>query len=145
VRSPATCFLAPLLVAPWIAAGCAEASRPPIETVGRPTIYEGVITSVRGSTPVEVGQTCRVVIDRIDHPVFNCRVRIHCGDEVLYGLPDAGFNRCREEERVLVEARDRRGTRRDGDPRMRMSLERREVLIRDDDPDVRVRVGLAPD
>lgn len=124
-------------------AACAGANAPPpVRVVGDPERLPGVVTAVVGAAPVQDGQSCDVYLSRTDHPSFNCRIRVRCEDEILYGLADAGFNRCVERDGKFVGAEDGFGTRRDGDPRMRLDLDRGELVVSDRDPDVEIVVAL---
>lgn len=113
------------------------------EETGAPATYEGTVTRASGSAPAEAGASCRLEVSEVEGPVFNCRVRVLCGAEVLYGLPEAGFNRCRAEQGVMMAARDDGGTRRDGDPKMAFDLEQGRVVISDRDPDMELVIQLS--
>jgi hypothetical protein len=112
-----------------------------VDVEGRSATYEGMVTVAEGAA-VREGETCRVRVDRTDSDVWSCRVRVLCGGEMLYGLADAGYNRCQARRGEFVAAEDRSGTRRDGDPRMRFDLERGRIVVSDDDPDIEVVVAL---
>ena len=112
-----------------------------LQVANRPQVHEGVVTSARG-TPVREGQSCSVEVDGTSHDVWSCRVRVRCGEELVYGLVDAGYNRCREDAGRFVEARDQHGTREDGDPRMRFDLGEGRIVVSDDDPELYVVIGL---
>jgi hypothetical protein len=122
--------------------GCGGAQKP-IEVVGRPLYHEAMVTSAEGSAVVQVGMQCVVSLERTDDDVYNCRVEVRCGDETLYGLPGAGFNRCVVRGGRFVAAEDAYRTRTDGDPYMRFDLEHHQAIIEDSAPDFRVTVGLA--
>lgn len=125
--------------------GCGGAGSPgsTLSLVGNEEVVDGVATSVRGDTAVHEGQTCHVRIQRVSGSAFNCRIRVDCGGDMIYGLGDAGYNRCAERGGAFVTAEDRRGTRGDGDPRMRFDRDRGEVVVTDRDPDVAIVVALA--
>jgi hypothetical protein len=110
--------------------------------VGEPTIYRGMITSVEGTASVSEGQPCELRVSPTDDPRFNCRVQVRCADEVLYGFPGAGFNRCVEEAGVFVAARDGYRTRADGDPAMGWDQRQHLLLVMDSEPDFEVTVAL---
>ena len=118
-------------------------SPPPIETVGVPDVRDAMVTSVEGSAVVDVGAACSVTVERTDDRVLNCRIRVRCGEEVLYGLPGAGYNRCAVREGRLLGARDGYRTRSDGDPWMSLDLENHTVTVQDSAPDFRVTLGIA--
>lgn len=111
--------------------------------VGEASVYRGTVVRVSGSAPEEVGTRCRLEVSPVEGPVFDCRVRVLCGEEIIYGLPEAGFNQCRSEEGTLVAARDGGGTRRDGDPKMEFDLEVGRVVISDRDPDMEMVIALS--
>ncbi|MBX3276113.1 MAG: hypothetical protein KF729_38025 [Sandaracinaceae bacterium] len=115
---------------------------PPVEPVGEPTLYAGRVVAARGPTMARGGGRCEIEVQRADGAYLNCRIRIRCNDDLVYGLSGAGFNNCREAGDRFVFAHDHEGTRRDGDPRMFFDLEAGRVIISDDDPDVEVLVDL---
>ena len=43
------------------------------------------------------GGRCSVEVQRADGAYLNCRIRIRCNDDLVYGLSGAGFNNCRRE------------------------------------------------
>lgn len=118
------------------------AARPPVEPVGEATIYRGRVVAARGPTMAVHGATCSVEVRRADGAFLNCRIRIRCNGDLVYGLSGAGFNNCRREGERFVFAHDHNGTRRDGDPRMFFDLLAGRIIISDDDPDVEVLVDL---
>ena len=126
-----------------LAVGCGG-SRPSVRHVetGEPTTYRGSVVRVSGSAPAEMGASCQLEVSPVGGPVFNCRVRVICEGEVIYGLPEAGFNSCETEEGVMMSARDGGGTRRDGDPKMEFDLEVGRVVIGDRDPDMEMIIAL---
>ncbi len=125
-----------------LAAGCGSAAVP-IAIVGPPVVHQGIVTEALGSAIVDVGDACSVVIEKTNDPLYNCRVRIRCGEEILYGLPGSGYNRCDESAGRLVAARDGYRTRADGDPSMTLDLVARRVVVTDTAPDFRVTVSIA--
>ena len=128
-------------------AGCAGAI-PEVEPVGPSVSYVGRVVAARGPTMAETGGDCRIEVRNADGATLNCRIRVRCNGDLIYGLSGAGFNNCRYEGDRIVFAHDHSGTRRDGDPRMFFDLLAGRVIISDDDPDVEVLVDLmsvAPD
>jgi len=121
--------------------GCGAAP-PPVEPVGEPTTYPGRVVVSRGPTMSERGDLCSVEVQAADGAFLNCRIRIRCSGDRVYGLSGAGFNHCRRDGDRLVFAHDHEGTRRDGDPRMFFDLAAGRIIISDDDPDVEVLVDL---
>lgn len=124
-----------------ILAACAGAP-PPVEPIGEPTFYQGRVVTARGPTMAEEGGECTVEVTRADGTSLNCRIRVRCNEDLVYGLSGAGFNDCRMENERFVFAHDHNGTRSDGDPRMFFDLEAGRVIISDDDPDVEILVDL---
>ncbi len=114
----------------------------PIQVVGEAVVHRGMVTSVEGTASVSEGESCEVRVQPTDDPRFNCRVQVRCGDEVLYGFPGAGFNRCSEEGGGFVAARDSHKTRADGDPMMGWDQRRRLVVVLDSEPDFKVTLAL---
>jgi uncharacterized membrane protein len=122
-------------------AGCAGAA-PSIELVGERTSYEGIVTHAHG-TVARVGESCAVSVQRTSHAAYNCRVTIRCGEELIYGLADSGYNECRGgSEADFVGAEDRYPTRADGDPRMMLDLTNGRAIVADDNPDLRLLISL---
>jgi hypothetical protein len=121
--------------------GCGPALQE-VEEVGPPTLYDGRVVTSRGPTMARAGDECLVEVSRTDDSYLNCRIRIRCSGDLVYGLSGAGYNNCRQEGDRFVSADDHAGTRRDGDPRMFLDIEAGRVVIRDDDPDVEVLVDL---
>lgn len=132
-------LLLPLAVV--VFAGCGGAT-PTVEPVGEPTTYLGRVVAARGPTMAEDGGECRVEVQRADGSYLNCRIRVRCNNDLIYGLSGAGYNNCRREGGRFVFANDHNGTRRDGDPRMFFDLNAGRIVISDDDPDVEVLVDL---
>ena len=136
IRSLPSGALALVLV---VACGAAP---PMVEPVGEPTVYPARVVAARGPTMARVGGRCSVEVQRADGAYLNCRIRVRCNGDLVYGLSGAGFNDCRRDGDLLVFAHDSSGTRRDGDPRMFFDLRAGRVIISDDDPDVEVLVDL---
>lgn len=118
------------------------ASLPAVQPIGEPVVYRGRVLTARGPTMARTGETCSVEVARVDGGYLNCRIRIRCSGDLVYGLSGAGYNNCRQDGQELVFAHDSNGTRRDGDPRMFFDLESGRIIISDDDPDVEVLVDL---
>ncbi len=119
-------------------AGCATA--PPVvpdQEVGAPRIYRARVIRATGGTPASTGDLCTIRVTHVRGAYFNCRIRIVCGGDLAYGLPDAGYNRCatRDDGRLL-SADDDDGTRADGDPTLHLDLVHGVASIRDRDPDM---------
>ncbi len=105
-------------------------------------MHRGMVTSVEGTASVWEGESCEVRVQPTDDPRFNCRVEVRCGEEVLYGFPGAGFNRCARESGAFVAARDGYKTRADGDPMMGWDLRQHLVIVMDSEPDFKVTLAL---
>jgi len=113
-----------------------------VEVTGEPTLYQARVVAARGPTMAENGSVCSVEVQSADGATLNCRIRIRCNDDLVYGLSGAGYNNCRRAGERFIFAHDTAGTRRDGDPRMFFDLEAGRIIISDDDPDVEVLVDL---
>lgn len=88
------------------------------------------------------GDACAVEIMRTNGAYLNCRIRVRCSEDVVYGLSGAGYNHCRRDGDRFIFAHDTKGTRQDGDPRMLFDIESGRIFVSDDDPDVEVLVDL---
>ena len=130
-----------VVVALVLASACGGGLRE-VEPVGEPTTYVGQVIAARGPTVAQVGDRCEVEVQATDGSYLNCRIRIRCGEDRVYGLSGAGYNHCRRESEVFVFAHDHRGTRADGDPRVYFDLEVGRVIVSDDAPDVEVLIDL---
>jgi len=124
------------------ALGACGAAPPVVEPIGEPTVYPGRVVVARGPTMAQDGGSCSVEVREADGAFLNCRIRIRCNGDLVYGLSGAGFNNCRRDGELFVFAHDHNGTRRDGDPRMFFDLRAGRIIISDDDPDVEVLVDL---
>lgn len=138
MRAPPS--LVPLVFAVVLSA--CGASPPVVEPMGEPTVYPGRVVAARGPTMAQDGGNCSVEVREADGAFLNCRIRIRCNGDLVYGLSGAGFNNCRREGNLFIFAHDHNGTRRDGDPRMFFDLRAGRIIISDDDPDVEVLVDL---
>ena len=128
-----------LVIAGPILVGCGSASveaGPTHDPIGEPVVRRAVVVRSVGSAPAHVGDDCSLELTRVTGDYFNCRIRVSCRGEVLYGLPGAGYNRCRMEGEDVRAAQDRSGTRRDGDPKMVLDLDQGQVIVSDRDPDM---------
>ncbi|MFK7986023.1 MAG: hypothetical protein AB8I08_08325 [Sandaracinaceae bacterium] len=114
----------------------------PVEPTGDAIVYPARVVAARGPTMAEEGGRCAIEVQHADGAYLNCRVRVRCNGDLVYGLSGAGFNHCRHDGGQIVFAHDHSGTRRDGDPRMFFDLRAGRVIISDDDPDVEVLVDL---
>lgn len=106
------------------------------DPVGEPVLHRAIVVRSLGSAPAEEGDDCALEVTRVTGDYFNCRIRVSCRGEVLYGLPGAGYNRCELDGEDVRSARDRSGTRRDGDPKLDLDLAHGRVIVSDRDPDM---------
>lgn len=113
------------------------------DPVGEPVVHRAMVVRSLGSAPAEAGDDCSLEVTRVTGEYFNCRIRVSCHGEVLYGLPGAGYNRCELEGNEVRSAQDRNGTRRDGDPKLHLDLERGRVIVRDRAPDMELVLAVA--
>ncbi|WP_236515298.1 hypothetical protein [Sandaracinus amylolyticus] len=126
-----------------IAAGCGGAQSPDIREVGAPQVHQGRVVAARGPVVPQRGDACVVEVLRTDDAYYNCRIRVECGGDMVYGLADGGYNACYRQGEDLVFARDRNGTRVDGDPRLYFDLAGGRVFVSDDAPDVELEIDLS--
>jgi serine/threonine-protein kinase len=79
-------------------------------------------TSVAGDAPVDENATCQLTVSPAFGCGHNCRLRLVCGDVVLYGAGPSGYADCRVTPRpggaFDVEAHDEAATPVDTDPRI---------------------------
>lgn len=91
---------------------------PPLQ----PLSYRAVSTAVEGQAPIGQGAECRVLVAPAHVCGFNCRVRVRCGQELIYGAGSMGYNACRVAQVAgappSIEAHDGAVTPDDGDPRV---------------------------
>ena len=107
-----------------------DAGMPPFATWER----IGRVASVTGTSPVSVGETCSVRVLPVETQVFNCMVRVMCGDTLLYPDPDqgAGYVACSIGEHGAPSyASDDATTDADTDPMVEINLALAHVLVGD--------------
>lgn len=107
-----------------------DAGMPPFATWER----VGRVASVTGTSPVAVGETCSVRVLPVETQVFNCMVRVMCGDTLLYPDPNqgAGYVACSIGERGTPSyASDDATTDNDTDPMVEINLALAHVLVGD--------------
>lgn len=126
----------------WLA-GCGGAQPAEIREVGSPTVLSGRVVAARGPVVPQRGDACVVEVLRTDDAYYNCRIRVECGGDMVYGLADGGYNACHREGDEVVFARDRNGTRVDGDPRLYFDLTGGRVFVSDDAPDVELEIDVS--
>lgn len=124
-------------------AGCAAAGARAIRHVGSPDIYYARVIATRGPLIPQRGDACTIEVRHTDDAFYNCRIRVECGGDVVYGLADGGYNACYVEDARFVFARDRNGTRVDGDPRLYFDVTGGRVYVSDDAPDIEIEIDLA--
>ena len=93
----------------------AHAARPVVTHLVR----HGTVIDTLGPEVVAMGETCTV--ERVPDAagVFDCRIEVRCGEQILYGTTlDSGYVQCGGREVV----RDGDITARDGDPAMTLDL-----------------------
>jgi hypothetical protein len=122
---------------------CGGAPRAALRVVGEPRVLEGRVAAARGPVIPREGDACTVEIARMEDAYYNCRIRVECGGDVIYGLADGGYNACYLQGGEPVFARDRSGTRVDGDPRLYFDLPGGRVFVSDDAPDVELEIDLS--
>lgn len=136
---------APLAIG-FVLAGsaCGGAAPASVREVGSPDLYEARVTAARGPVVPRAGDSCLISVEHTTDAVFNCRIRIDCAGDRVYGLAEGGYNRCYEVQGEFVFARDRRGTRLDGDPRLHFDVSGGRIVVSDDAPDIELELDLHP-
>jgi len=124
-------------------AGCAGAGGRPLRHVGTADVYQARVIEARGPLVPQRGDACTVEVHHTEDGFYNCRIRVECSGDVVYGLADGGYNACYVEDSHFVFARDRNGTRVDGDPRLYFDVVGGRVYVSDDGPDVELELDLA--
>jgi hypothetical protein len=108
---------------------------PPLQ----PLSYRAVATAIEGDAPIGQGAECRVLVAPAYVCGFNCRVRVRCGQELLYGEGAMGYNACRVTQLVgappSIEAHDGATTPADGDPRIDLWTSAGRVTVGDEGDD----------
>ncbi|MBW2524328.1 MAG: hypothetical protein JRI23_09145 [Deltaproteobacteria bacterium] len=101
--------------------------------------YEGsgkVITT-SGSAPVKQGDSCSLLVaPERDFPgkiPFNCKLRVTCANQALYGGNDqGGYAFCHPRDGAPVAAFDDGGTDATGDPILELDLDKKKLRLADD-------------
>lgn len=129
------------------------------ESMGRPKVprteREGSVAAVSGETKLTTGAECSVDVRPARlHGDINCKVRVRCGGELIYGGSGAGFARCEVQDGALVSASDTGSSLSDGDPVLKLDLAAgsavvsdtgaspREITIRLTDPGKQIEIKL---
>jgi len=101
---------------------------------------EGAVVAVDGRDDVERGARCTVRVLPAQRGGYDCLVRVMCGGRILYPGPaqTGGYNHCAFEDGAPARVVDRETT--DGDPSLRLDLERGEVTASDGAWTVRARL-----
>jgi hypothetical protein len=95
----------------------AVAFRTPLAVRGR------VVSSHAADAGIAIGAPCIVALrPAYDTPDWNCRARVECGGEVLYGTGASGFARCDSDAGSAVRATDPLDSTRDRDPVLDVDL-----------------------
>jgi serine/threonine protein kinase len=102
-----------------------------------------VVTGIRGPAPVKPGDACLLRIEPDELGPHNCRARISCGDAVLYGDGEGGYNDCTLRAGKPVGFLDKAVSGVDGDARAGGDLISGHASISDRKPEGRYRVELS--
>jgi hypothetical protein len=101
--------------------------------------YEGTgnVVKVTGKAPVKTGDSCSVAVVReADYPgqiPFNCKLRVTCANQVLYGSDEqGGYAFCHARNGAPVAAFDNAGTDATGDPILELDLGKHKLRMADD-------------
>jgi hypothetical protein len=101
--------------------------------------YRAVATAVEGDAPIGQGAECRVVVAPAFMCSYNCRVRVSCGQDLLYGAGTMGYNSCRIEQTVgappSIEVHDAAASPSDGDPRIDLWTNANRAAVGDEGED----------
>lgn len=130
--------LALLLVSGPACGGAGPGGGSTHEPSGDAVVHHAVVVQAVGSVPANEGDDCAVEVTPVRGAYFNCRIRVLCRGEVLYGLPGAGYNTCGMQDGAVRTAQDWNGTRRDGDPKLFLDLGEGRVVVSDRDPDMQL-------
>jgi serine/threonine-protein kinase len=98
--------------------------------------YYAVATDVEGDSPMGEGAQCTMAIGFALGCGFNCRLRLTCGQEVIYGARASGYNGCRVTQGTgqlpAIEAHDNGISPEDGDPRIDLWTAAGRVTVADE-------------
>lgn len=79
--------------------------------------WKASVTAVSGQSTVQKGQGCAIkILPMWGDRGHNCRVSLRCGEQVLYGRGDSGYNACEFKDGTFARVRDEGATAADGDP-----------------------------
>lgn len=101
-----------------------------------PLVYHGrVVASDAPDAGIAVGAPCVVALrPAYEAREWNCRARVECAGEVLYGTGASGFARCASDAGAPLSASDPSDSTRDGDPELDLDLRAGSVRVRDRGP-----------
>ncbi len=112
--------------------------------------FQGVVTEAYGPAPVYLGAPCSVTTEP-SSGTYNCRIRVTCNGQMLYGSGSSGYNHCQIRAAIgsmpTMEIHDRGFSYSDGDPQLDAYLPAGPVSVTDRMGPVTWRVsvgGLAP-
>lgn len=98
------------------------------------TTFQGVVTEAYGPAPAYVGTPCTVTTEP-SSGTYNCRIRVTCGGQMLYGSGSSGYNQCQIRATIgsmpTMEIHDRGPSYSDGDPLLDAYLPAGPVSISD--------------
>jgi len=98
-----------------------------------PAVHQAMVSGTSGPSPVQAGVPCTVEITP-SMDVYNCRVRVTCGTQMIYGVGNGGYNSCvvaPAGSGQTVEAHDTRPSGEDGDPRVDVQTSTGQVVVSD--------------
>jgi hypothetical protein len=115
------------------------------ERLGETVVRTGTIAKIEGSPPAPAGAACTVDVSPAQSGDNNCRIRVRCGNALLYGEGQSGYNQCPIKEGRVGRVKDDRTSATDGDPGLDMDLSENTVIVSeiDGDPSWKVTVALA--
>jgi len=106
-----------------------------VQTAGSDLRLHAVVTESSGPAPELPAEGCDVFAHASPRSGRNnCRIRVRCGDDLLYGDRNSGFNECAIENGAIVAANDEGTSRDDGDPILLLRRDEGRLLLEDSNP-----------
>lgn len=121
-------------------AALAERARSPSPTPVRGFRIDARVVRTDGASVVRAGTSCSVDVSY--QPLSgDCHATVACGAVPLYPRGGGGFFACDVADARIVAGRDANPTPRSGDPRIDVDVQRRSVVVSDEEPDWSVTLG----
>ena len=93
----------------------------------------GTVSASTGRSDVPVSAPCTVTVEPVARG-FNCRVRVTCAGQLIYGAGQAGYNNCivtGAPPQQSISANDTGSTAEDGDPRLSLDTAAATATVSD--------------